>query len=235
MRGNILVILTLILFIGTVQAAKIIVDPAGGDVPTIQAAINSGSAGDIIEVHSGTYVEHVYLSKAVTLMGIDTGNGRPVINASKSGSALTVAANGSRVEGFNFTGSGTCGCGNAGIVVQSNNGTIMRNILYKNKYGIYVKSGYTNNTFIANDFLDNEIPAFDLNRNHWNGSQKAVGLPGLMQLIFGTRIKGNHYSDYDEPEEGCKDVNSDGICDRPKNITGRRSVDLYPAIARENP
>ncbi len=119
------------LIIGAAIAAKITVGPAGEDFSLIQKAVDNATDGDLIEVHSGTYIEHIYLSKAIALMGVDNGNGRPVVNASGSGSALTLDANGTTVEGFNFTGSGHCGCGNAGIVVQSNNSTIVNNVLYK--------------------------------------------------------------------------------------------------------
>jgi parallel beta-helix repeat protein len=233
MRGSFLIILVLIM--GSVHAAKITVGPEGENFQSIQKAIDNASIGDIIEVHSGIYPERLYLAKAITLMGVDTGKGRPTVNASKSGSALTMAANGSTVEGFNFTGSGHCGCGNAGIYVKSSNDTIIDNVFYKNKYGIYVKPGYKNNTFISNDFLDNEIAANDEGYNLWNGSLKAEGLQSLLELVTGKQIIGNHYSDYDEPKEGCNDTNNDKICDLPKKINGGTSVDLYPAIAKENP
>jgi parallel beta-helix repeat protein len=232
MRGIILVIL--ILIVGAAQAAKIIVEPSGENIPVIQNAINNASEGDIIEVHSGNYAEHIYLSKAVTLMGVDAGEGRPVINASGSGSVLILAANGTTVQGFNLTGSGHCGCGSAGISVQSNNNTIINNILYKNFYGVYIKQGHTNTTLISNDFLENRISSFDQDRNQWNGSVKTNGLESLMELISGKQMKGNHYSDYDEPKEGCNDNNHDGICDQPRNITAGKSVDLYPSTARVN-
>jgi parallel beta-helix repeat protein len=232
MRGIILVIL--ILIVGAAQAAKIVVEPVGENIPVIQNAINNASAGDIIGVHSGNYAEHIYLNKALTLIGMDTGNGRPIINASGSGSALTLAANGSTVQGFNLTGSGHCGCGSAGISVQSNNNTIINNILYKNFYGVYIKQGHTNNTLLSNDFLGNRISSIDQDSNHWNGSVGADGLESLMELISGKQMKGNHYSDYDEPKEGCNDDNHDGICDQPRNITAGKSVDLYPSIARVN-
>jgi hypothetical protein len=63
MRGYILVIFMLI--IGAATAAKITVVPAGEEFPLIQKAVDNTGAGDTIEVHSGTYAEHVYLSKAV--------------------------------------------------------------------------------------------------------------------------------------------------------------------------
>lgn len=39
-----------------------------------------------------------------------------------------------------------------------------------------------------------------------------------MGLLKGAKIIGNHYSDYDEPGEGCNDTNSDGFCDEPRTI-----------------
>jgi parallel beta-helix repeat protein len=232
MRGIILVIL--ILIVGSAQAAKIIVEPAGENAPVIQNAIHNASAGDIIEVHSGTYAEHIYLNKAVTLMGVDIGKGRPVIDASKSGSALILAVNGTIVKGFNFTGSGNCGCGNAGISVQSNDNKVINNILYKNKYGIYIKPGFINNTFVGNDFLDNEIAANDVGGNFWNGYLDE-GVQKLVELVNGKQVQGNHYSDYDELEEGCNDTDNDGICDYSRMIEGGYSVDLSPSIKPKNP
>jgi parallel beta-helix repeat protein len=224
MRGSLLVML--ILIIGSTHAARITVGPADEDYQQIQRAIDNSSKGDIIEVHSGTYPERVRVYKAVTLIGVDTGKGLPTVNASGSGSALTMKANGTTVKGFNLTGSGHCGCGNAGILVQSSNGTITDNVLYKNKYGIYVKPGYINNTFISNDLLDNEISASDQGGNRWYGSlkaQKAEGLQRLVELVAGKNLNGNHFSDYDEPKEGCNDTNNDGICDLPRKMDGSSS------------
>ena len=115
--------------------------------------------------------------------------------------------------------------------MASNNKTVQNNILYKNKYGIYVKPGYFNNTFIFNDFLENEIAASDLgNNNSWNSSIRAEGLlERLMVFLTGERMKGNYYSNYDEPEEDCNDTDDDGFCDLPRNISGGSSVDLYPS------
>ena len=217
--------------VGLVHAARITVGPADEDFSQIQKAIDNSTDGDIIEVHSGTYVERLRIRKPLTLLGLDTGDGLPVVNASGSSSAVILTADGSTVEGFNLTRSGHCACGSAGIQVASNNNTVQNNILYKNKYGIYVKPGYFNNTFISNDFLENEIAASDSgNNNSWNSSIKAEGLlERLMELVTGERMKGNYYSDYDEPEEDCNDTEDDGFCDLPRNISGGSSVDLYPS------
>jgi nitrous oxidase accessory protein NosD len=110
---------------------------------------------------------------------------------------------------------------------------VLENVLHKNKYGIYVKPGAFNNTFVSNVFLDNDIAASDGSNNcnnSWSGSEKAEGLHELAELLLGKMMQGNYYSDYDEPEEGCNDTNQDGYCDQPRNISGGTPVDLYPVL-----
>jgi len=208
------ILVVLILISSMVHAARITVGPGDEDYPQIQMAIDNSTKGDIIEVHSGTYQEKLRVRKSVTLMGVDTGDGLPVINANKTGSAITLKANGSTIEGLNLTGSGKCGCGDAGIRVMSSDNTIQNNILYNNKYGIYVPSGYINNTFISNNFIGNKIAAYDQANNSWNCSIEG---------------RGNYYSDYDETDEGCNDTDDDGFCDLPKKIEGGSGIDWYPS------
>ena len=97
---------------------------------------------------------------SVALIGVDTGSGRPVIDANGSSSAITLRANGTRIEGFNLTGSGGCGCGNAGIFIDSSDNIIQNNILYKNRYGVYIEEGATNNTIPVSytHLADKETP-----------------------------------------------------------------------------
>jgi len=45
---------------------------------------------------------------------------------------------------------------------------------------------------------------------------------------------GNHYGDFDEPSEGCKDRNKDGICDFEYTISGSSGADKYPTISPQN-
>ena len=123
----------LILMVGFVHAARITVGPADEDFPLIQKAIDNSTDGDIIEVHSGTYIERLRIRKPLTLLGLDTGEGLPVVNASGSSSAVILTADGSTVEGFNLTRSGHCACGSAGMQVASNNNTVQNNILYKSQ------------------------------------------------------------------------------------------------------
>lgn len=131
----------------------------GCDFSSIQRAINEAKDGDTIEVHSGIYFEHVYISKSVVLLGVDTGGGMPVIDAEGIGSTITVSADNVTLRGFMVANSGGCGCGNAGIKVVSNNNTITDNIAVGNKYGIYCSGD--RNTFLHNDVHDNDISAYD--------------------------------------------------------------------------
>jgi len=106
-----------------------------------------------------------------------------------------------------------------------------RIFLYRKKCGIYVRMGSINNTFVSNNFLENEISARDQDRNSWNSSsQKSYGLQGILELFTGTRMKGNHYSDYDKPEKGCEDSDRDGICDLSKRSEGGSSFDHHPSV-----
>jgi parallel beta-helix repeat protein len=235
MRACLILILIPILVLGCANASKITVGPKDADYSHIQQAIDNSSQGDTIEVHSGLYRENAYVRKTLTLQGIDDGQGLPVVDAGGSGSVISITSNGTVIKGFNITGSGGCGCGNAGIKIQSSNNIIQDNIIRKNKYGIYIQSGCENNTFLSNDLLDNEIAVSDSGiNNRWNGSVPAAGLQGLLALISGSPVVGNHYSDYDEVSEGCNDTNQDKICDKPRMIGSGPGMDYYPSISSKN-
>ncbi|MDD4446369.1 MAG: NosD domain-containing protein [Methanothrix sp.] len=235
MRACLILILIPILVLGYAAASKITVGPKDADYSHIQQAIDNSSQGDIIEVQSGLYRENVYVYKTLTLQGIDAGSGLPVVDAGGSGSVISITANDTTIMGFNITGSGGCGCGNAGIKVQSSNNIVQGNIIHKNKYGIYIQSGCENNTFLSNDLLDNEITVSDSGiNNRWNGSAPEAGLQVLLAMISGSQVVGNHYSDYDEVSEGCNDTNQDKICDQPRMIGSGPGKDDYPSITSEN-
>jgi len=81
------------------QAEEIVVRPG----ESIQAAIDGASPGDVIEVQSGTYYENLNVDKRLTILGVDTGGGKPVVDASGKGSAVTLNEDGIRLEGFVVT------------------------------------------------------------------------------------------------------------------------------------
>ena len=111
-----------LLLAGSANAANLTVCPGGCEYSSIQIAIKSSSNGDTILVKSGTYFEKVKINKKLTLRGI----GNPVVDAGESGSAITLAAKGIRLEGFTATGSDHSP--ESGIEVFSSNNTLSRNI-----------------------------------------------------------------------------------------------------------
>ncbi len=220
-----LAIIAVILLVGSVPAATIVVCPSGCNFSIIQQAIDSSHAGDTVLVHSGTYYENVYVSRELTLRGVDTGKGKPVVNAGGSGSSITLYADNVTLEGFNVTKSGTCGCGNAGIRIMSNNSTVFGNTAYENKYGIYC-GNHIGNRIYLNRLVKNNISAYDGGSNNWY--EDAGNENGIIGLASAHRTVGNDYSDFDQPGQGCNDTNGDGICDSPHKIRGGSNVDNYP-------
>jgi hypothetical protein len=107
---------------------RVIVVPV--DYPALQAAINAATPGDTIEVHSGIYRENVKVDKRLTLRGIDTGAGMPVVDAGGWVSAITIYANGVLVEGFITTNSGL----GAGVEIGSNRNIIKNNTAINNSF-----------------------------------------------------------------------------------------------------
>lgn len=115
----------------------------------IQWAVDNATAGDTIIVKSGTYYENVNVIKQLILRGIDTGTGKPVVDASGNGNAITLSADGITVEGFNATNSRR-----SGIYLFCCNNTLTGNTANNNGYGIYLYSS-SNNILTGNDASNN--------------------------------------------------------------------------------
>ncbi len=180
------------------------------DYARIQWAIDNATAGDTIEVNSGTYYETVYVNKQLTLRGI----GIPVVNASKNilGTAITLAADGIILEGFTVTGA-ICYCSNQleGIKVTSNNNTLIRNNVMKNENGIYLASSSNHNTLIGNNasngggiYLESSSSNTLIGNNASNNSDYGISLDysnnNTLSRNIMTRNKQNfHLWGYSDP------------------------------------
>lgn len=92
--------------------------------------------------------------------------------------------------------------------------SITKNTFTNSRYGIYIDGA--DNQFLANNFINNQ-------------EDFSPGVPNT--TVFGAPNNGNYWSNYDSSDEGCNDLNSDGVCDLPyvfNNLTDSyASVSLY--------
>jgi len=122
-------------------------DSGGADYMRIQDAINASNPGDTIEVYSGTYYENVNVNKQLIIRGIDTGEGKSEVNASTGGSAITLNAGNSTLEGFMVI---EANYPYTGILVSSNNNQIINNSVSRSSEGIRL-SFSSDNILTGND------------------------------------------------------------------------------------
>lgn len=165
-----------LLLAGGAGAATITVNASGvADYTRIQDAVNAANTGDTINVQSGTYYENVNVNKQLILKGVDTGIGKPVVDAGGAGSAINISMHGVNLEGFNAINSSKTS-NDAGINVNSNNNVISDNVASNNYFGILVKYS-SNNTILGNILTNNGIFIYH------GGGQYAIGGGGI-RIIY---------------------------------------------------
>ena len=125
-----------------VSRAVIRVDDDGdGDYTSIQDAIDNATAGDIIEVYSGTYDDIITVDKQLSLMGVDSelggggGTGKPFLNGEcgNDEDLIHVKNNGCSISGFHIKSQDYCY--NA-ILISSDNNNIFQNEIENTNFGI---------------------------------------------------------------------------------------------------
>ncbi len=148
------IIILLLLLSNGANAATIIVNTSGGGMfSEIQDAINNANAGDTILVDSGSYNENIIVDKSLFIKGIDTGGGKPVVNAGGGESAITLSGGNITIEGF-VAMNGRANWSMAGIYVNSSNNVIKNNEAFNNSQGVYML-GSTNSTLMHNVLIGN--------------------------------------------------------------------------------
>jgi nitrous oxidase accessory protein len=154
-RTLIIVLLGTVAMVSPGQAQSTLTVSADSQYPTIQDALEVAASGDIIEVHSGTYMSEAPLdiTKSVSLIGID----QPIIDAQGEGTAVIISADDVLFSGFTVRNTGqNNNREDSGIVIQADRVTVEDNILEEVLFGIYFAD--------ANDGIarNNTITGYDL-------------------------------------------------------------------------
>ena len=145
------------------------------DYDKIQWAIDNASDGNTIIVDSGTYYENVVVNKQLTLLGNDTGDGLPVVDAMQADHAINISADGVTLDGFIATNATYTDIEQCGIVVMSDNNVIVNNSATSNFAGIVLwdssNNNLTDNTASSND---HGIVMFDSSNNNLTGNDASL-------------------------------------------------------------
>lgn len=117
-------------------------DNGGADYTRIQDAIDAASDGDIIRVRPGIYVEHLEITKSITLKGYNSQ--RTIIdgdvNITQHSSTIEIRADGVTIRGFTIRNAMK-----SGIYVESDRNLITQNRIIDNGLqGIYLHTGDSN-------------------------------------------------------------------------------------------
>lgn len=195
------------------QGDTLYVDGVGGEYyEDISSALADASDGHTIFVYNGTYPDIISISKTIRLIGENKTN-TIIKGISPRRATITITAPGVIIQNFTIQD-----CQKSAIDIRSDNNVITNNIISNNAQGIRVRFFTKNNKIYHNNFLNNKKQASDWGKNDWDA---------------GSKLGGNHWSDFDEPSEGAYDKNNDGIVDSPYDVTKRISRDNYPLIEKD--
>ncbi len=154
---------------GDTSHTKVIEVSSGNTVvvssQTIQSRIDAATAGDVIMVPSGTFTEHLSITKALTLKGANAGTmgsstsrvTETTIDGNGTDAAFYVAANDVTIDGFKIKG-GAGGSYHSGVfLTTANTGNVVKNnIITDNSIGVYAEC--TDCTIERNLFDSNNRP-----------------------------------------------------------------------------
>jgi parallel beta-helix repeat protein len=138
------------------SATVITVGKSNSDFTSIQAAITSANASDIIYVQDGLYPEQLYIDKPITLKNANKESSNVIILSNNSSDHIIhVVASNTSISGFNITGSQD-GKPISGIYLDKvYDCSLSENIISNTQNGIITKESHE--CKITNNFLSSNI------------------------------------------------------------------------------
>lgn len=162
------------------------------DYPTLQAAINAASPGDVVLVKSGIYYENIVINKSISLIG--EGKELTIIDGLCRTVVVMVEANGVLIRGFTIQNGASPehhGFQHAGIGVRNcSNVVIKDNVVKGCDEGIWLLSA-SNCVVEGNMIYDNYCPGVKITRWFW-GKPPTTIFPEK-NLITNNTITGNFH------------------------------------------
>jgi len=110
-------------------------------------------------------------------------------------------------------------------ITESDNNTVVANTIYNNLVGIFFGKKYqlsTDPSACSNIIVVNYL----VNNNKYNSYDKYDC--NRWFIVSDNVTGGNRYGDFDDPTEGCRDRDKDGICDFAYEIPGYKTIDTNP-------
>lgn len=172
-------------------------------VPTnyanITTAYNAASAGDTIQINSGLYYERITISKRITLQGVNTGSGKPIIDANGGGDVIYLVSNDCTVDGLVIKNAGAY---RIGIEVESDGNTISNNEIEGNNVGINVYAH--NNNILKNNVISHNTDGIQMHTGSSNNeiSGNTVTYNNRAGIMLGYSAQNNIISDNDASYNG---------------------------------
>lgn len=152
---------------------------AGQDAPTIQGTISLSVSGDVVEVPSGTWREHVIVDRAIVLRGKGG-----IVDGGGKGTVVTITSPDAIVEHLTIQGSGSnlLGRPDCGVYVEpdASNAIVQNNTILDSTFGVWIHR--TNGAYV----LGNHV----VGRHELRPTDRGNGI----QLFDGTNltVRKNH-------------------------------------------
>lgn len=174
------------------------------DYAKIQSAVIAASARDTIQVSAGTYYEHIYVNKSLTIAGASPQT--TIVDGMANGTVFDLDASNIEIRGFTVRNAGDRynAINIDRDVVTTDSDVISNNIITTSAYGIYLSASdqntITNNTIIDNPFggiYASAADAQNITGNTIKESAYGIRLSGsINSIIIGNTISQTSYTIY---------------------------------------